>query len=94
MRLCIHSRELPNLMLLWMEFVLFSILYALASRKFEPFFAGFERIFFYFNRYCLFIYCESENICLPSLQIKCVCFTIVISIALKDLFYLSSCLLL
>jgi hypothetical protein len=36
MRLCIHSRELPNLMLLWMEFVLFSILYALASRKFNP----------------------------------------------------------
>jgi hypothetical protein len=97
MRLCIHSRELPNLMLLWMEFVLFSILYALASRKFNPTLQvskGFYFILFYFNRYCLFIYCESENICLPSLQIKCVCFTIVISIALKDVFYLSSCLLL
>ena len=36
-------------MLLWMEFVLFSILDALASRKFEPYFAGFQKIFlFYF----------------------------------------------
>jgi hypothetical protein len=54
MRLCIHSREL--LMLLWMEFVLFSILYALASRKFEPYFAGFERIFYFILIDIFFLY--------------------------------------